>query len=50
MRRLRERAGRLREQATNCVTFAIVEPDAAHAAELLDEALRLARRARELTA
>ena len=48
--RARERAARLRDEARNCVTFAVDEPDTGHAAELIDEAVRLARRSRELTA
>lgn len=46
--RARERAARLRDQARNCLTFAVSEADVAHTAELIDEALRLARRSREL--
>jgi hypothetical protein len=46
--RTRDRAARLRDEALNCLTFAVREGEEAHAAELIDEALRLARRAREL--
>lgn len=46
--RARERAARLYAEAENCLTFAVSEEDEAHAAELIDEALRLARRSREL--
>ena len=46
--RARERAARLRDEACNCLAFAVREGDVAHAAELIDEALRLARRSREL--
>lgn len=48
--RTRDRAARLRDEALNCLTFAVGEGDAAHAAALIDEAVRLARRSRELTA
>lgn len=48
--RARDRAARLRDEALNCLTFAVREDDAAHAAELIDEAVRLARRSRELAA
>jgi hypothetical protein len=47
--RARERAARLRDEALNCLTFAVSEGDSAHAAELIDEAVRLTRRSRELT-
>ena len=47
--RARDRAARLRDEALNCLTFAVREGDAGHAAELIDEAVRLARRSRELT-
>lgn len=46
--RARDRAARLRDEALNCLTFAVREGDEAHAADLIDEALRLARRSREL--
>lgn len=46
--RAQDRAARLRTEARNCLTFAVTEPDPAHAAELIDEAVRLARRSREL--
>jgi hypothetical protein len=46
--RARDRATRLRDEALNCLTFAVREGDEAHAAELIDEAVRLARRSREL--
>jgi hypothetical protein len=46
--RTRDRAARLRDEALNCLAFAVREGDEAHAAELIDEALRLARRSREL--
>jgi hypothetical protein len=40
------RAARLHQQALNCLTIAVKEE--AHSAELIDEALKLAKRAREL--
>ena len=48
--RARDRAARLHDEALNCLTFAVSEGDRAHAAALIDEALRLAQRARELAA
>ncbi|WP_423604873.1 hypothetical protein [Sphingomonas sp. MS122] len=42
------RAERLRREASNCLTIAVAQRDLAFAAELIDEALRLAGRAREL--
>ncbi len=44
------RAIRLNEEASNCLTIAIRQTDRAFAADLIDEALRLAKRARELAA
>lgn len=46
--RARHRAHRLHQEADNCVRFAVGERDPQHAAALIDEALRLARRSREL--
>lgn len=46
--RLRDRAARLQREAYNCLAIAVAERDQAHAADLIDEAERLARRAREL--
>jgi hypothetical protein len=46
--RARDRAARLHTEALNCLTFAVSEGDRAHAAALIDEALRLAQRSREL--
>ena len=46
--RARERAARLHHEALNCLTFAVSEGDEAHAAELIDEAVRLEQRSREL--
>lgn len=42
------RAVRLRTEAGNCLTIAVGQRDPAFAAELIDEAIRLMRRAREL--
>ena len=44
------RARRLHREAANCITLAVAQKDLAFAAELIDEATRLARRARELAA
>ena len=44
------RAYRLAREARNCLAIAVAQRDAAFAAELIDEALRLTRRARELAA
>ncbi|QDZ07790.1 hypothetical protein FPZ24_10085 [Sphingomonas panacisoli] len=44
------RAVRLHIEAGNCLDIAIGKKDPAFAADLIDEAIRLARRARELTA
>ena len=44
------RAHRLAKEARNCLTIAVTQDDTAFAAELIDEALRLVRRARELAA
>lgn len=46
--RARDRAARLHDEALNCLTFAVSEGDRTHAAALIDEALRLAQRSREL--
>jgi hypothetical protein len=46
--RARERSARLHCEARNCLTLAIGERDERFAADLLDEAMTLARRAREL--
>ena len=43
------RALRLKTEAGNCLTLAIGKRDPAFVAELIDEAIRLTRRARELT-
>lgn len=42
------RALRLKTEAGNCLALAVGQPDPAFAAELIDEALRLMRRAQEL--
>ncbi len=44
------RAHRLAQEARNCLTIAVGQKDAAFAADLIDEAMRLAARARELAA
>lgn len=44
------RADRLRREASNCLAIAVAQKDRAFTAELIDEALRLAQRARELAA
>ncbi|MBY8826015.1 hypothetical protein [Sphingomonas colocasiae] len=46
-RRLR-RSGKLRREAENCLAIAVREPQPDMAALLIDEAVRLAMRAREL--
>lgn len=42
------RAKRLAQEARNCLTIAVGHGDVAFTAELIDEALKLAQRAREL--
>ncbi|PKP91646.1 MAG: hypothetical protein CVT77_11600 [Alphaproteobacteria bacterium HGW-Alphaproteobacteria-16] len=44
------RALRLRREAENCLDIAVRQKDAAFAADLIDEAVRLTRRAQELGA
>ncbi|MDC7811460.1 hypothetical protein [Sphingomonas koreensis] len=44
------RARRLHREAANCLTLAVGQKDLAFAGELIDEAMRLTRRARELAA
>jgi uncharacterized membrane protein (UPF0127 family) len=46
----RDRAIRLRREALNCLTIAVGEKVEAHAAQLIDEAERLIRRAEQLAA
>lgn len=48
--RARERAARLHREALNCLTIAVGEKVELHAAQLIDEAERLIRRAAELSA
>lgn len=43
------RAARLQHEAENCLTLAITTQEPAFAADLIDEALKLARRAHEMT-
>ncbi len=43
------RSLRLKTEARNCLTIAVQQRDTAFAGELIDEAMRLARRARELS-
>jgi hypothetical protein len=43
------RALRLKTEAGNCLTIAVGKTDPAFAAELIDEAVRLMRRAQELS-
>lgn len=42
------RAERLRREARNCLTIAVGQKDLDFTAELIDEAIRLTQRAREL--
>ncbi|HEY0622954.1 hypothetical protein [Sphingomonas sp.] len=44
------RARRLHREAANCLALAVAQKDLAFAGELIDEAMRLTRRARELAA
>ena len=44
------RSIKLRKQASNCLSIAVREKTEDFAAELIDEAIRLAQRARELDA
>ena len=44
--RAQERAARLHQEALNCLKIAVTEET--HSAELIDEALKLAKRSREL--
>ena len=44
--RAQDRAARLHQEALNCLTIAVKEE--AHSAALIDEALKLAKRSREL--
>ncbi|WP_206599101.1 hypothetical protein [Sphingomonas turrisvirgatae] len=44
------RAHKLAQEAKNCLTIAVAQKDPAFAGDLIDEAIRLAARARELAA
>lgn len=44
------RAYRLAQEANNCLTIAVGQKDPSFAGDLIDEAIRLAARARELAA
>lgn len=44
------RARRLHREAANCLALAVAQRDLNFAAELINEAMRLTRRARELAA
>lgn len=46
----RSRAARLRHEASNCVALAVSTNQTAFAAELIDEALKLAKRSQEIGA
>ena len=46
----RSRAARLRHEASNCVALAVSTRQMAFAAELIDEALKLAKRSQEIGA
>jgi len=46
--RLRDRAARLHREALNCLAIAVGEKVEQHAAQLIDEAIRLMRRSAEL--
>ena len=46
--RAQERAARLHQEALNCLKIAVTEDEQTHSAELIDEALKLAKRSREL--
>ncbi|MES2045609.1 MAG: hypothetical protein V4475_17180 [Pseudomonadota bacterium] len=48
--RLHDRATRLHREARNCLAIAVGEKAEAHAALLIDEAIRLMRRVMELRA
>ncbi len=46
----RSRAARLRHEASNCVALAVSTAQTTFAAELIDEALKLAKRSQEIGA
>jgi hypothetical protein len=48
--RAHDRAARLHREALNCLAIAVGEKVEQHAAQLIDEAIRLMRRSRELAA
>jgi hypothetical protein len=48
--RTRDRATRLHREALNCLAIAVGEQVEQHAAQLIDEAIRLMRRSEELAA
>jgi hypothetical protein len=48
--RVRDRAARLHHEALNCLAIAVGEKVEEHAAQLIDEAIRLMRRSVELGA
>ena len=47
--RARDRAARLHREARNCLAIAVGEKAEQHAAQLIDEAIRLMRRSAELS-
>ncbi len=44
-----DRAARLHREALNCLAIAVKEEEVDHTAQLIDEALKLAKRSRELS-
>lgn len=47
--RAQDRAARLHREALNCLAIAVKEEEVDHTAQLIDEALKLAKRSRELS-
>ncbi len=47
--RAQDRAARLHREALNCLAIAVKEDQVDHTAQLIDEALKLAKRSRELS-
>jgi hypothetical protein len=47
--RAQDRAARLHREALNCLAIAVREEEVDHTAQLIDEALKLAKRSRELS-
>ena len=43
-----QRAARLHQEALNCLKIAVTADEESHSADLIDEALKLAKRSREL--